>query len=360
LWVRAASGVASAAQSIALIATPVVLIGAAIWRFRRRSAWAAVYLVSFPGFLSALGLVGWERWREGVMTQDTLIALQAAAAVHMIAVSSALALRLQRQRAKEERVRSHYTERLARQVEARTAELASASRHLQATNAQKDRLFSIIAHDLRGPLNAIVAAADSMARQPEAFTQAETARFAADMRDAGLGLRETLENLLGWARIQTNRLQLRRQPVDAAALVVEIERLFRAVARARSVLLECEAEPNLRFESDYEAVKTILRNFVSNALKATPAGGRVLIYARSGFSRQALLGVRDDGPGMDAEVRAGLFRLRGAEVASGTEERGAGIGLVLCAELAEKLEAEIDVQSAVGKGSTFELRLRLR
>jgi signal transduction histidine kinase len=315
-----------------------------------------VFLAAFTPFLVSCAIAGIERMAAGAMSRHTLALIQASAATHMVAVSAAVALRLQRQRRMEERVRDTYTNRLETKVAIRTAELQQTSEHLAASNLQKDRLFSIIAHDLRGPLNGIVAAADRLARDPGSFSREETAAFAGDIRDAAVGLRQTLENLLAWARIQTNRFVLQPVRTSVPLLMRDLEPLFRVAARERALKLELRCEPTLEIVADYEGLKTILRNFLSNAIKVSPPGSSVTVEARV-RDDAVVLSVFDEGPGMDAEGRGQLFQLSPGDRKPGTEERGAGIGLVLCAEIAARMGATIEVESAPGRGSVFRLWL---
>jgi signal transduction histidine kinase len=350
------AGIISQGYLAVLITTPAILFLAALLRLRLRSAWAGTYLAVFSAFLASLMIAGEERLGEGLISRNTLVLLQAAGALHMVGVSGVLGLRLYRQRMKADRQARTYTERLERSVEQRTQELRRTSDNLAASNAQKDRLFSIIAHDLRGPLNSIVAASGRISSRPDQFTHEEVVGYAADIHGQAQSLRETLENLLNWARVQTNRMELQNREFPVEGLVQDIARFLASELRERGLMLELAIEPDLRAFWDYEAIKAILRNFLTNAMKVSRRGSRVVLRARSVDGRVEFE-VEDFGRGMTPDERARLFQIRDKQERPATEEPGAGIGLVLCAELATRLEARIEVETESGKGSLFRLVL---
>ncbi len=266
-----------------------------------------------------------------------------------LGVAAFLALRLRRSRAQL----AAQNEQLAAQRDT----LAVQRDELTQARATQDRLYALIAHDLRSPVVAFAGLADLLNRY---VTKGDTARLAGlgdRIRQAAQNLRELLDNLLNWAVSQRGELVARPRPVRATELLAGIAALYQNAALAADISLTTDAEgeggataPELLVQADPDMTRTILRNLAGNALKATPAGGRVALHVHRQTDGFVQLRVTDSGTGLTAEH---LARLNGAAPAMRVAGRdsGAGLGLLLSRSFAEAQGGTL-VLRAGASGST--------
>jgi signal transduction histidine kinase len=237
--------------------------------------------------------------------------------------------------------------------------LRKQNRELSELNSTKDKLFSIIAHDLKNPFNSIIGLAD-LAREEHKEGSLEELDEYLDMisRSAHQGY-ELLENLLQWSRAQTNRIEFAPQTVDLSFLTERALDLLRQNARKKEITLQNGISRGTLLYCDYQMVHFIVRNLVSNAIKFTGNGGTVSISAGQ-QGEEAILSVADDGVGMDEEHRRRLFQLDTNVSRDGTAgERGTGLGLVVCKEFVDTHGGRIEVYSTPGEGTRFDILLPL-
>lgn len=240
----------------------------------------------------------------------------------------------------------------------RTAELAQKNKELSEANASKDRFFSLVAHDLRGPIGSLAYLLDALSHQNSG---AEPQKHAVSMEQAAgytRGIHEFLETLLTWAMSQQGTLECKPQNISMDALQSGIESLFSHTARLKGLSLRFEAS-GANVHADPDMVKTVLRNLVSNAVKFTPEGG--VITVRHHVRGDCLeVEVQDSGMGMEPETLASLFSLDKKQSRPGTAgEKGNGLGLVLCKDFVERNGGSLGIQSQEGKGSTVLFTLPL-
>ncbi len=236
--------------------------------------------------------------------------------------------------------------------------LRKANGKLEVANAQKDRLFSIIGHDMRAPLNGVIRLSELMARAPGSFEPKEVARFATNINLTGKQLHGLLENLLHWARLQTGQLSFDAISLDLLTVIRQVVLLYRPRADAKRIEIDVDVMEGIIVLADVEMLKTILRNLVSNAIKFTGEGGAVSISVSvlEGFVR---ISVSDTGQGMSQGQLEALYKVkakpnmkRGAE-----EDYGTGFGLLLCHEMVRRHQSELEVYSETGVGSEFSFSL---
>ncbi|MBF0286134.1 MAG: PAS domain S-box protein [Magnetococcales bacterium] len=230
---------------------------------------------------------------------------------------------------------------------------------LAESNASKDRFFSIISHDLRGPFNVILGFSELMAMDAERMSPGEVQELAAEMLKASRQQFRLLEELLTWSRLTLGKMVPRPLLLDPEEEAMQVISLFEASAVAKGIQLDVEAQQSVPLWMDRDMFLAILRNLVSNAVKFTHHGGRVVVEI-SQQDQQGLIAVRDNGVGMTPEVTAALFRLDKVHTTPGTaREKGSGLGLILCREMAEKSGGTLSVESTPGQGSVFLVRLPL-
>lgn len=267
-----------------------------------------------------------------------------------ILLSMALADRVRLARADAEAAKAKLVETTrsyARQLE---ETVAQRTQELRQANDAKDKFFSIVAHDLRGPIGSLAVLVNDVVES------------AADVDDDTLNLiRATtkntsnfLEELLTWSRSQRGEIDCRPTAIDLQRALRDTQELFAAQAQAKGIRLALNAEVACSVYADPAMTHTVLRNLVNNALKFTGSGGSVVAsVAREGA--RCVVRISDTGVGMSEALVGNLFRLDVKTRSSrGTDnEPGTGLGLVLCKEFVEKNGGGIGVQSEPGKGSTF-------
>jgi PAS domain S-box-containing protein len=225
---------------------------------------------------------------------------------------------------------------------------------LQALNAEKDKFFSIIAHDLRGPLSAFVDATQIITEEIQTMSMEDIKDITSSMKTSATNIYSLLENLLEWSR-------LRRGAMDFIPEIFNLKKKTKACIdvlietfRKKGIRLDINIPDELEILADSHMFETVIRNLVSNAIKFTPVGGKVTVEANLNDNHLAEIKIRDSGIGMTPELISKLFQLNEKTSRPGTEgEPSTGLGLLLCKEFIEKHNGKIWVESEVGKGSTF-------
>lgn len=268
-----------------------------------------------------------------------------------ILLSLALADRLRLARADVDRARAElievdrsHTRALEETVRLRTQELSEA-------NAIKDKFFTIVAHDLRGPIGGLAALFDRRVLASHADLTDERL----DLVRASIGqVRDFLEELLTWARSQRGEIDCHPEAIELQELLRETQALLSAQAYSKGIRLDLGIVERHWVYADPAMTRGILRNLVQNALKFTDSGGsvRASVAPQDDHCRIAII---DSGVGMSEEVRGNLFRLdvKTASTPGTRHEPGTGLGLILCKEFAERNGGTIGVNSEPGRGSSF-------
>ncbi len=224
-------------------------------------------------------------------------------------------------------------------------------------NATKDQLFSIISHDLRGPVGKLKQLLDIYIDDPGIFDKATWDQVFHDMRRSSDSLFQLLENLLSWARSQQGHDNVRYEAIPLEPLVADVFAVLKLLAADKRISLEMKINLSGPLLTDRHALSTILRNLVHNALKFTMPGGKITVTADESVD-DLWIEVRDTGVGMGDDTLTRLFEKKERLTTFGTgKERGQGIGLSLCQDLAETLGANLEVESRVGGGTTIRLHL---
>ena len=354
LWVKTASAFETldfASNIIVLAGLPVI----GLWLGSRRTPQAYLYVLAFLptvlGFIYALrDNVGLPEARTNGMP------VLCASALELVFLALALAWRYRQITDDAQQVTLEYTARLEKNVALRTQELSEANGLLARANRDKDRVLAIIGHDLRGPATMLHTLADSLADEAHPMPQAESASLARSIKEACEAQLVLLDNLVEWGRIQSGQSPAPAEPLAVAEMVFVATATLTHLARTKGVSLTSTIPADLTAHAPAEGAQTIMRNLVGNALKFTPAGGSITVSAHP-VDRMIEIAVQDTGVGMSSHR---LAELRAGPVAStpGTEsEKGAGIGLTLCRELARASGGELVIHSEVGRGTTVRLSL---
>jgi signal transduction histidine kinase len=224
---------------------------------------------------------------------------------------------------------------------------------LQQLNNTKDKFFSIISHDLKGPLNSLTSFSRLLIDHTDSLSREEIQALAKDLDKSVKNLLTLLENLLEWSRSQTGNIDFTPEVFDVCELLEANKLLLDSQGKSKQVSIEVLYSGESRVRLHKQSVNTVIRNLLSNAIKFTSANGTIRLGLRHENSRLEIY-VADNGVGMSAEVVEKLFRLDSKHSTRGTSnEKGTGLGLILCRDFIEKNGGHLRVQSAPGKGSVF-------
>ncbi|MEI6141033.1 MAG: ATP-binding protein [Mariniphaga sp.] len=248
--------------------------------------------------------------------------------------------------------------RMLKILNQKNEEIGSQRDHLTELNQTKNKLFSIIAHDLRAPIGNISVLLDLLTENESDFTKEELVDNLKMLSDSSKATFKLLENLLTWSMAQRGELIFKPLPNDMFKLVKLNIDLFAANAKSKNILILNELNAEFTCTFDYEMINTVLRNLINNAIKFTQEGGNVTISGTK-INDQIEISVKDTGIGMDIKTKNSLF---GTELKQNRKdgtmgEKGTGLGLILCKEFIAKHNGRIWVESEIGAGSTFKFSL---
>ncbi len=237
-------------------------------------------------------------------------------------------------------------------------EIRLKNEQLVAANAEKDRFFSIIAHDLRSPFNALLGFTHIMVEELPTLSADDLKMIAMTMRKSTLTLFSLLENLLAWSKIQQGLIPYSPEMFQLLPVFTESLALWGEPARIKDIELVTDVQEGLTIFADQGMLQTIIRNILSNAVKFTPRGGSIWMSAKSSEDGGIEISCRDTGIGMNQYIVDNLFRIDVQTSRKGTEgESSSGLGLIICRDLVEKHKGTISVESCEEQGSTFYIRI---
>jgi len=284
--------------------------------------------------------------------QDLLDSLAARAAR---AISTAQLLQSQRLLANE----------LEAMVEHRTHQLTEANEQLRIAEAEADRanrakskFLASMSHELRTPLNSIIGFSELLAdANPGTFDERTRKRFVEQIHSSGKHLLQLINDILDLSKVEAGQMDLHMQPVDLEPAVLEAVSTAEPLARVKTIELKSDVETGLGVVADPAKVKQMLLNLVSNAIKFTPERGTVTVAARRSGD-WAELAVTDTGIGIAPADMGRLFgEFQQLDQGPGRRQEGTGLGLALTKRFAELHGGTVTVESEVGRGSTFTIRL---
>jgi signal transduction histidine kinase len=226
---------------------------------------------------------------------------------------------------------------------------------LEENRAAKDRLFSIISHDLRGPVGGIKSLLETLTVDRKRMSDRELGQGLEALAGASSKTYQLLEDLLAWSRAERGLMVFSPHDLPLPAVVDESIAALQAQAAAKSVRIEAAVAEGAAVRADLDMIRTILRNLISNAIKYSPIGSRVLVEglaAKGGVK----IAVTDEGAGMDEETLASLFDVAAMHSRPGTAgETGTGLGLQVVKDFMERHGGRVSARSESGRGSSFEL-----
>lgn len=225
---------------------------------------------------------------------------------------------------------------------------------LRETNANKDKFFSIIAHDLRSPFFALLAMSELMATEYDSLSREEVGTFIKELDKSLKNQYKLLENLLEWARLQTGRMRYQPANYHLFEEVNHIYDLLKANMIKKNISFENNVDASINVFVDINMVHSVIQNIISNAIKFTRSGDSIKVSTVNIDNNMVKVTIKDSGIGIKPADLKKLFQIEQQHTTMGTaQEKGTGLGLILCKELIEKNGGTIWAESIDGKGSSF-------
>ena len=243
---------------------------------------------------------------------------------------------------------------LEKKVDEKTREIIDQAKVLRELNTTKDKLFSIISHDLRGPIGTMKAVVDLM-KNP-AMSEQEVRSFSSELSEHLLVTGHLLNNLLFWSKTQMQGIRSVRTHFDLQEIAAENCRLFKALVDSKGIRLINTIMPCSAVHADRDIIKMVLRNLINNAIKFTGSGGEVIISSVTTEDHMEIA-VKDTGIGLSRDEISRIVSKQVFHKPDTEGQFGAGLGLMLCMELIEKDGAFLEIESEPGKGSRFSVKI---
>lgn len=232
-------------------------------------------------------------------------------------------------------------------------QLARYAEELKITNQSKDKFFSIISHDLRSPFNALLGITEYLTQYYKDMNSDEVKDSVNNIYRSSKKLYSLIINLLEWSRLQTGRMEVEKISLNLKEAGKEAVNLFNENASAKKIDLINKISEDISVSADKYMIDTVLRNLISNSIKFTKPDGHVILSAMQ-VGNIAEVSVEDNGIGISKENQKKIFRIDTQYHIDGTaNEKGTGLGLILCKEFVEKNNGTIRIESKESEGSKF-------
>ena len=231
------------------------------------------------------------------------------------------------------------------------------AKELELANNTKDKLFSIISHDLKSPFNSILGFTDLLHNQYDDYTDEEKKKFILSIKESSEYTYALLEKLFAWSLSQSGGIKAYPQKIDLKEIADNKLNLLKNIAASKNITLINKIDPNTFAFADIQMVKTVILNLLNNALKFTHKGGNIIIDTclKVGYVQ---ISVMDNGVGIPSSNIENLFKVNRTYSTLGTSnEKGTGLGLIICKDFVENNGGKIWVDSILDKGSKFSFTL---
>jgi PAS domain S-box-containing protein len=224
---------------------------------------------------------------------------------------------------------------------------------LRVSNSEKDKFFSIIAHDLKSPFNSLLTLSQFLIEDIENLSKDEIKSFATEIHTSSKSVFRLLENLLQWSQIKTGRLDLEPENLDINEITERSLDLLGWNAKHKGIEIHNKISQGQMVRADRNMMSSVIQNLLSNAIKFSMAGDKITIKSQE-FKKNYMVIISDTGAGINEADLKKLFKIDIHHSTVGTnDEIGTGLGLILCRELVEKNGGKIWVESKIGQGSDF-------
>lgn len=247
------------------------------------------------------------------------------------------------------RIKTHLELKFARD------ELKNITTHLYELNSIKDKMFSVIGHDLRSPVGSIKMMLDLLSNNLEKYDLHQLRENIGLLSKTTDEVFSLLENLLWWARTQSGNLSVIPEDIELKSMLSSLYYLNKTSLNLKNIEFINSVDEQVSVFADMNMLKTVLRNLISNAIKFTPNGGKIIISCTE-TDDLVCINVADTGIGIPENVVANLFNEKYQFTSPGTNmESGSGLGLILCKNFVVANNGTISVESEQGKGSLFKI-----
>ncbi len=245
------------------------------------------------------------------------------------------------------RVNTHIQLKTVREI------LSKTNIRLQEANFSKDKLLSIIAHDLRNPFSVLITFSKLLLDSYDDFKKDDVINYLKTFYQTSKQGYNLLDNLLKWSKSQTGAMEVEGEVIDFNDIVEENITLLNSQAKSKEIELINEVPKNIFAFADLNMILTVIRNLISNAIKFTNLRGKVVVKGRN-YDKYIEISIKDNGIGIPEEDLEKIFRIDIKYSTEGTaNERGSGLGLVLCKEFIEKNLGTLKANSKIDEGSEF-------
>jgi len=242
---------------------------------------------------------------------------------------------------------------LEQRVAERTVALENMNQELKALNLSKDKFLSVMSHDLRNPLTALLASSGRLSEDPESLSATQVKQLSQIIHRTSNKLLNQLNEVIDWAKKQSQKTSFFPEKMQLANGIEEALELLKANAQQKKIRLQNQIPADMEVMADSLMLRSIVQNLVTNAIKYTPEGGVVIVNAEKN-GQMAYVYVEDSGIGMTAEIKERLFSKAGQASLSGTNnEQGSGLGMLLVSDFVGQHGGQINVDSAPGTGTTI-------
>lgn len=235
--------------------------------------------------------------------------------------------------------------------------LLETKQNLQNLNETKNKLFSIMAHDLINPFNALLGFASLLEEESNHLNKIEIKEYSSIIYQTANNLYSLLENLLQWSQSQTGKIITRKKKINISEIFKSVVNLLQLMANNKEISIKISVDEDCFAFADHDLVSSAVRNLVQNAIKFSPSGSKISLSASSKHGK-TILGIADEGVGISKEDQGKIFRTdRHISTRGTSNEPGAGLGLIITREFILLNEGSIELKSSPGKGSTFTITL---
>ena len=238
-------------------------------------------------------------------------------------------------------------------------QLLAQTRHLEALNNTKDKFFSIVAHDLKSPLNSLKGFTSLLIDHSDRLSKEEIIKASKQTQLAVDNTIKMADNLITWARLQMNDYETRQEKIYFIETVATILPVYKRIAEKKGITFNWSFEDTVTLFADKNHIQFIVRNLLNNAIKFTNREGSIKLSATTSANGETQISVSDNGIGIPDEKKKKIFFIGKNQSSNGTAgEKGTGLGLMLCHEFTKLNGGAIEVESQVGQGTIFNVRLK--
>ncbi len=237
--------------------------------------------------------------------------------------------------------------------------LKKSEEYLTELNRTKDRFLSIIAHDLRSPFQGFLGLSDLLATQLGKIDIQEAKNMAVELNESLNKQFLLLEDLLNWAKLQTQKYELNIKSLNLYKMVESVFNLYQLHLDSKNIVYKNDIDKSLEINADSNMILLVLRNLINNSIKFTKSGGLIIISSKQ-YEDEIIISVFDSGVGIEEEKLSKLFTEVNLSSLGTSNEVGIGLGLILCKDIIDKHNGKIWVESHVGIGTTFMFSLPVK